>query len=74
MNDASYSGSVAALSAERSVVRPLHAAPADVADGELSDDELEHVVGGLARAWFEGVPSTPVMPDFPTGTTTAMAL
>ena len=22
------------------------------AEGELSDDDLEHVVGGLARAWF----------------------
>ena len=32
------------------------ATPASAADGELSDDELEHVVGGLARAWYDHVP------------------
>jgi hypothetical protein len=29
-------------------------------DGELSDDSLEFVVGGLARAWVDGVHSAPV--------------
>ena len=31
---------------------------AGAAAGELSDDDLEHVVGGLARAWFGHAPGT----------------
>ncbi len=32
-------------------------AGADPAGAELSDDQLEHVVGGLARVWPEWLPN-----------------
>lgn len=36
-------------------VASVHVMPlASITDGELSEDDLEHVVGGLARAWFTG--------------------
>jgi len=41
------------------------ATPAGAADGELSDDDLEHVVGGLARAWYDHASGDGARGSFP---------
>ena len=55
---------------------PADVAPAteELADGELSADELEHVVGGLARAWFEGLPGVATLRDYQRGVPSAYGL
>ncbi len=36
-------------------------------NGAISEDELEHVIGGLARAWVEQIAPAPVRPAVAVG-------
>lgn len=36
-------------------------------NGAISEDELEHVIGGLARAWVEEIAPAPVRPEAAVG-------
>ena len=44
-----------------SIERPMDASVGS-AGVELTDDELEHVVGGLQRTWIDEVPQPPQVP------------
>ncbi|HKG94392.1 MAG TPA: hypothetical protein VKA84_20940 [Gemmatimonadaceae bacterium] len=55
------SSSLLAPAAAATAAPAALARPAFPAEGELSDDDLEHVIGGLARAWVGGAPGLDAM-------------
>jgi hypothetical protein len=49
-------------SSRTNVPSPSDPAPDSLAADELSDEDLEYVVGGLARVWMDDVPPTSILP------------